>query len=42
MLSVKTKVCVTTLTPQQAVRNPLLNWDYQFAADNSVGRNDGH
>ena len=42
MVSVKTKVYVTTLTPKQAVRNPLLNWDYQFAADNSVGRNDGH
>lgn len=42
MVSVKTKAYVTTLTPQPAVRNPLLNWDYQFAADNSVERNDGH
>jgi hypothetical protein len=42
MVSVKTKADVTTLTLQQAVRNPLLNWDYQFAADNSVGRHDGH
>ena len=42
MVSVKTMAYITTLTPQQAVRNPLLNWDYQFAVDNSVGRNDGH
>jgi hypothetical protein len=42
MVSVKTKAYVTTLTPQEAARNPLLNWDYQFAADNTVGRNDRH